>query len=89
MGEGDGDERWVRGMGMSDVDYMMLLTFNLFSLLPSSPPSPSPSPLPPPPFPSSLQIASSRAFDEFGKISEQLEQETALRERAETMATEV
>ena len=63
----------------------LLQTFSSFPLL-SSPPILLPllSPSSPPPL-----TASSRAFDEFGKISEQLEQETALRERAETMATEV
>ena len=33
--------------------------------------------------------ASQLAFDQYGKLSEQYEQESALRERAESMATEV
>ena len=33
--------------------------------------------------------ASRLAFDQYGQISEQLEQESALRERAETLATQV
>ena len=33
--------------------------------------------------------ASALAFDQYGQLSEQLEQESAMRERAETMATQV
>jgi hypothetical protein len=37
----------------------------------------------------SLSLASQLAFDQYGQLSEQFEQESALRERAESMATEV
>ena len=40
-------------------------------------------------FQSIFCTASAHVFDDFDKLSELLEQETALRERAETMATEV
>ena len=40
--------------------------------------------------PSSLPLSvSALAFDQYGQLSEQLEQESAMRERAETLATQV
>lgn len=40
--------------------------------------------------PLSLPLSvSALAFDQYGQLSEQLEQESAMRERAETLATQV